>query len=415
MKRILIATLVLVGLLGCAKTAGHVNYAVSISATDRPESRLEAVAQGSNRFACDLYRELSPMKGNLCVSPFSVAVVLAMVAEGAQGQTADELRKALGLSDIPAAEISEGYRELLAALVPGRRSEGTAWTLANRLYGLDGYRFNRNFVAELEADFASTLVPADFASDPQGARRQINRWVESATKRKIRELLPANAVNRLSVLVLVNALLLRAQWADPFREGLTAKRPFRTPDGPVSPPTMNKTDSLKYASTREARLVDLHYRGGELAMTLILPRKGKSLETLQKRFTAQKFSGWIAKLHSERVRLTLPRFAVHRQYDLIEPLSKLGIRSLFEPLSSDLSGISMDDPLYVSLVAHQGYTSIDEKGTEAAAATASGTKFGFSSDAKPIAFHVDQPFLFVIRHRATGTILFIGRIVDPTS
>ena len=173
-----------------------------------------------------------------------------MVAEGAQGQTADELRKALGLSDIPAAEISEGYRELLAALVPGRRSEGTAWTLANRLYGRDGYRFNRDFVAGLEADFAPTLVPADFAKAPQGARRQINRWVESATNKKIRELLPADTVNYLTVLVLVNALLLRAQWADPFLEDLTAKRPFHTSDGLVSPPTMNKTSRLSPPRSR---------------------------------------------------------------------------------------------------------------------------------------------------------------------
>jgi serpin B len=355
-----------------------------------------------------------PDAPNVVLSPASIVLALAMVRPGARGETAAQMDAVLG--SLATNEHAAWLNALDAALATrsGRYPDGSGTPrqvtlrLANAAFGQRGLAFQPAYLAVLAEDFGAGLRLVDYQSDPDGARQTINGWVDQATEGRISQLLAPGAVDPLTRLVLVNALYFAAPWLVPFPAAASGPAPFRLANGEtVEVPTMHLQGDLRYSAQGGWQALELPYVGGSLALTLVLPpdqgATGLSQATLD---------GLLAGLGQRSVRLALPRFTVETRANLVEPLAALGISLLFDPQRADLSGISAQEQLYVTTVAHQARIRVDEAGTEAAAATA--VVVGTTAlPADEVEVRVDRPFWFVLRDLPTGAVLFLGRVGDP--
>lgn len=389
---------------------------MSLPATARgPSEPAKALAEGSNRFAVDLYAALRDRPGNVLVSPYSVETALAMVSEGARGETAAQMAKVLGLP----ADAAAAYRALAAALVPatveedGKEIPAYQTRVANRVWVQDGLDLVPAFVKAMEGPFDAPVGRIDFR-ETEKARAAINGWVAEHTNDRIRDIVPEGLPTPDTLLALANAIWFKAAWADPFEKRWTKEAPFTTAAGDeVAANLMLRNGRYPYADAGDAALVEIPYRGGETSMVIVLPKAKDGLPALEAGLDATKLEGWIDRLSGEQVMLRLPRFSFTADYDLSTVLPGMGMKNAFTAGAADFSGITTREPLYVGPVLHKAFIAVDEAGTEAAAATVvMMLKGGAPRD--PAVFTADHPFLFLIRHRATGTILFLGRVTDPT-
>lgn len=402
-------------------------------------SRLEFdAALSTNTVGLDLYRELARTRPgtNLIVSPYSIESALALAYAGAEGGTREEMARVLRL---PADNqpLQAGFAGLRAALTQvaedsqrladtrtkaGKPTDPIAWSAANRLFGQTDYAFRDSFLTLMRDGFAAPFAPLDFRINYERSRLTINAWVEEQTRQKITDLLPAGALDESTRLVLVNALYLKAPWETPFEKTLTTPRAFRLASG-ASPqvPTMQRTGTMGYALDDGFTVVTLDYLGGGLQFVLALPAEGQAIDAAAARVTPSHFSRWakLGDTSRQNVALSLPRFKVKGStLALGQALRALGMKNAFdEPRgSANFEGIAPrrpDEYLAMSEVYHQTYVALDEEGTEAAAATAV-VIVGVTSLPPPaIEVRVDRPFLFALQHRASGTCLFLGRIMDP--
>jgi serpin B len=302
-------------------------------------------------------------------------------------------------------------------------SAGPEYTLqlANRLFGAKRFDFVESFIALTRDRYLAALELLDFAGNPEASRRQINTWVEERTRHRIKNLLPPTSVSKDSRLVLVNALYFKGPWEQPFSEHATKPAPFHV-DPRKSPlvTTMHATGYYHYAERDDVRLLRLPYRGNDLLMTVVLPRKRLDLPAVERGIDGETLKRWLGATYDMKwVSLALPRFTIRpaESVDLKRTLIALGMRRPFERFEADFSGIAdppaPEDRLYIGNVFHQAFVEVAEKGTEAAAATAVGMKRAGGMPGEPIAFNVDHPFLFVIHSRDPAAVLFIGRVVDP--
>jgi serpin B len=366
---------------------------------------------------------------NFALSGASIELALAMTAGGAQGQTSSEMRKAMALADADqpgelgravmahwAAEAaaSTGYTPKGEEPVPGVTLE-----TANRLYGEASYTFESDFLAATQRDFGAPLETVDFIGAFEGARATINRWVAERTHDKIEELLPANSLDSLTRLVLVNALYFKGQWSYPFRESDTHDADFMVDGQSVKVPTMVKAEGYGHKRDKDLEIVSIPYLGGRFAMTIVMPTGTASVEGLQKGLDARRWGQLTDGLPRERVQLYLPKFKVEPEtsIELTGALKSLGMVVPFDPNAADFrmmaNPANPDDLLYIAKVFHQAVVEVDEKGTEAAAATAVVMAARGGAPAPPPVLRIDRPFLFSISDTATGGILFLGRVADP--
>jgi len=341
------------------------------------------------RFAPALFAQLRDAPGNVVCSPVSVALALAMAAEGARGETQRELHAVLG--DVPAPPDPGAVR----------------LHVANRLFGERAYAFHPAFLERLRDAYGAPPALVDFAGDPDGARVQINAWVAEQTQARIRDLIAPGAVTPDTRLALVNALYFLADWETPFDSGLTHDAPFA---GTRDVPTMHRTGVMGHVAIDGWAAVELPYRDSALAMLVVLPDAiGADLP----------LGVLTAGLTAQRVALSLPKFTVDpaQALELTPALRALGIRLAFDRFAADFRGIAdppdPDDRLSISDVFHKAFVKVDEEGTEAAAATALLMQRAAGIPEPAIAFRVDRPFLFAIRDRASGQVLFLGRVTDP--
>ncbi len=394
-------------------------------------------AVATNAVGLDLFRELARTRPgtNLIVSPYSIESALALAYVGADGGTREELARALHFPADSAA-VATGFAGLRSALEKtaadsraladartkaGERTDPIEWSAANRLFGQQDYAFRDAFLTLMRDGFAAPFEPMDFRRDPERSRLTINGWVETQTRRKITDLIPAGALTEDTRLVLINALYLKAPWQKPFEKTATTPRPFRpATGGSRNVPTMNQTGSFGYATDEGFTIVTLNYLGLDLQFVLALPDEGLSVEAVAGKLTATHLARWarLADTSRRNVALYLPKFTVKgATVPLGTALRALGMRSAFdEPRGSAnfdrIAPRRPDDYLAISDVFHQTYVALDEEGTEAAAATAVVLISVASAPPPPLEVRVDRPFLFAIQHRTSGVCLFFGRIMD---
>lgn len=398
-------------------------------------------ASATNQLGLDLYRQLSKENSdtNLVLSPYSITTALALAYTGSDGTTRTEMARAL---HFPAddLQLQDSLNSLCADLdkvtadsvtfakdakEEGGSSDPIEWHLANRLYGQTGYAFRDAFLTRMKDGYGAALEPVNFRQDAPTARLVINRWVEDQTREKIRDLIPDSGVTADTRLVLVNALYLKAPWAHPFEPALTQPAPFYVGGTRAhSVPTMAIQRHFRYRHAEGVTTIIVPYVGTELQFVIFLPDKHKGLESLEARLTAD-FLRASGKPNNDPashayVRLFLPKLRLAGpSLGLSNVLQTLGMKSAFDrpPGSADFGRIAERHPdsyLSISAVIHKTFLELDEKGTEAAAATAIVMMTGsVAPPPKPIEVRVDRPFLFAIQHRKTGLCLFFGRVADP--
>jgi serpin B len=265
----------------------------------------------------------------------------------------------------------------------------------------------------LKKDYRADAISADFKKSAETIRTAINQWVSDRTEKKIPTLIAPHMLTPDTRAVLVNAIYFKASWAEAFTPDATADGPFFvTPDRSVSAPLMRKSAHFGYAKVDGAQLVELPYGDDQLSMVIVIPTDRGGLHGVEKQLPAQ-LATWIGHLSATMVDLTLPRFKLAGSFSLAESMKRIGMPLPFTFPGADFSGIDDTKLLYISELVHKAIVTVDEKGTEAAAATASSMEAG-GMPQQPVVVRADRPFVFLIRDRGTGAILFMGRIVDPT-
>jgi serine protease inhibitor len=400
-------------------------------------TNFDLAATATNQLAVDLHRQLATDNENLCVSPYSIESALAMTFAGADGETRSEMARVLHFpgdaSAVPAsfASLQHSLEEMSAKTAElvkqakrfGGPSEPITLSIANRLFAQKGYDFRQAFLSLVKQNYGAAFEPIDFIADASGATQHINKWVADQTRNRIRDLIPASALNETTRLVLANALYLKASWADPFSEKTTKPEPFHVRGGtPVDVPMMRKTDKhFGYTQREEFTAVSLPYTGDDLQFLVLLPDEINGLHALESKLTAELLAQ-CAKLQTRDVDLHLPKFKLEPPtIALAEKFEALGMKAAFDQPRGSANFDRMaprkaNDYLYISQVFHKTFIAVDEKGIEAAAATAVAMMTATalrSPPPPPIEVKVDRPFIYAIQHVPSGVCLFLGRVTDP--
>jgi serpin B len=376
-----------------------------------------AVADGGNRFAFDLYQQLRNESGNLFSSPASVSVALAMTYAGAGGPTESEMAATLHF-DLPKDQIAAGMAELLASWQASDEKQGFRLDIANRLWGERDFAFLPEFLEVTRTQYGAELATVDFRRNREEARQTINGWVEQETENKISNLIPSADALQDARLVLTNAVYFKGGWSAPFSKGATAKDDFRVSTSQsIKVPLMRQQDEFRYAAADGVQILELPYGDRSLSMIVILPEQTDGLSDLETKLTQDSFENWTGMLTSQEVIVSLPKFKTTCEFELGESLRALGMTSAFDATSADFSGMTAKVELYLSAVFHKAFVDVNEEGTEAAAATGAVMTLASATIDEPVpqVFRADHPFVFAIRDNRNGAILFLGRVVDPTS
>ena len=388
---------------------------------------MSALADGNSRFAFDLYATLAGTDGNLFFSPHSISVALAMTYAGARGETERQMAETLRFY-LAQDRLHEAFNALDLSLVPQEpaaepeEDEKTfRLSIANSVWGQEDYDFLPDFLDTLAVNYGDGVRPVDFQHDPENARVQINDWVAEATEERISNLIPQDAIDQYTRMVLANAIYFKAAWQHTFDERATTDLPFHLPDGSERDvPMMRQQANFRYAIGDGYQAVELPYKGGDVAMTILLPDTGRFRE-FEESLSGESLGDILDSLDYTSVRLTMPKFEMESAFNLSDTLKAMGMPDAFDDTAANFSGMDGqlcrargDICLLISNVLHKAFVSVDEAGTEAAAATAvivGVTRAVFQPE--PIQLVVDRPFLFIIRHQKTGAILFVGRVLSP--
>jgi len=381
------------------------------SQADRPDTA--ALVQGNSEFAARLYQQLAAReKGNLFFSPYSISNALAMTYAGARGNTAAEMKATLHFR-LPDEQLHPAFARLIAQLHGKGKQRTFQLSVANRLWGQKDYGFLPEFTRIGADHYGAGLEEVDYVRAAEAARLRINAWVAEQTQQKIKDLIPPNVLDDMTRLVLTNAIYFKAAWASPFEEKQTSPGDFQLGDGKtVKVPMMRQKWRTTFADLGDFAMVKLPYEHGEQSMLVMLPKKSDGLPALEKQLTADNLARWTAQLRDHRVDLMLPKFKVTAEFQLNDVLKEMGMRDAFIFGKANFSGMATRELLYITAVLHKAFVDVNEAGTEAAAATA--VVVGTRSLPPAATFHADRPFLFLIRDETSGTILFLGRVVNPS-
>jgi len=373
----------------------------------------QVVNEGGIRFLQSVEKQSS---GNICLSPYSIQSALAMTFAGSDGSTRGQMAEALGFPKNP-VDLAGDFQKLDADLAASVQVSGSDSTLrvANRLFGALGFSFRPGFLDLLKEAFSAPLEPLDFKKNPPLAAEAINHWVEKQTGERIKNLIPPNALTRDTTLVLVNALYFKMPWAEEFPGAATKPRPFLVGGREkVNVPTMSNTGSLRYLQSQGFTAVGIPFRKGQFQLLILLPDRQTPSALPTGRFLEE-----CASLPSAEVSLFLPKFRLEPPtLSLAETLQSLGMKAAFDIPQGSANFDAMaprkpDDYLYLSDVFHKTFFALDEKGVEAAAATAVVMMRATSMPPDPVEVRVDRPFLFAIQHISSSACLFLGRVTDP--
>jgi serpin B len=406
---ILLPALALAGCGGGKDHTGAQKSSVSRAAPSAPAADVRAEAAADDAFAGRLYATLAPSQQTFAISPFSISQALAMTSAGARGATRAQLERAVGFA-LPQDRLHAALNAIDSALA-ARERDGIKLDVANSLWGQSGLRFAPPFLDTLARDYGAAMQLVDYRADADGAARRINAWVAAHTHDKIQRLLAPGTLDQSTRLVLVNAVYLKADWADPFDPNETAPGAFHAAGGDVRARFMHREDAMPYVRGDGYQAVELPYKGGQLAMDLILPDQGR-LADVEARVGTGGVAKLIAGMRPARVALGLPKLDLTSRFELADALEALGARDIFSD-HADLSGITTQEPLQLARVVHQVKLLVDEKGTEAAAATAPVASATAAPAEPPIDLTLDRPFVLAVRDNATGEDLFLARVEKP--
>ena len=376
-------------------------------------SRHSAYSDANNAFGFDLWRTVR--KGdNLSIAPASISLALGMTWTGARGTTAEQMGRAMHLGgDVPSMATAMG--EQLRAW--NEHGDDYELRVVDRLFGEKTAKFDADFLALMQRSYGAPLEPVDFIHGYEQARVHINDWVEDSTKDRIRDLLPEDSLSELTRLVLTNAVYFKGDWQHAFDANDTYDGTFHVRGNEASSrKLMHQFGTFGYAKKDGVQIVELPYKGGDLALDIVLPERKDGIDEIARTIDDTRFAELVGALQPTGVQLTLPKFKLEMSgsLPLKDPLKKLGMELAFTT-GADFSGMSTAiHPLFIDDVYHKTFVAVDEEGTEAAAATAVVMRTESAMvipDGTP--FVADHPFMFVLRDVKSGTIMFLGQVVDP--
>lgn len=367
----------------------------------------EMLAAGNRAFALDLYGALRTQDGNFFYSPYSISAALAMAYAGAGGETQRQMAETLHFT-LPPQEVHPAFNALDLSLM----TPETAFRLnvANALWAQAGYDFLPSYLDTLAVHYGAGLRLADFTQDAsrEDARQAINQWVSEQTAGKIAELLQRGSLSADARLVLLNAIYFKGEWIVPFQGDM--EYDFTRLDGSqITVPVMSRRANTPYTFGEGYEAFELAYKGDRVRMLVLVPDAG-TFETFEQSLDDARLAEIMIGLESTDLQVTMPKFEFESRFMLRDALAGLGMSDAFAPGAADFSGLDGTGDLFIQSVIHQAYVAVDEEGTEAAAAT--GIVIGIVS--MPQTINVDRPFLFLIHDAETDTVLFMGRVLDPT-
>ncbi len=369
------------------------------------------LVRGNQAFALDLYQKLRHNQGNLFFSPYSITTALAMTYAGARGNTETEMAQTLHFK-LEQERLHETLAVLQNKLNAVQEEGDVLLSVANALWPQIGYDFLASYLDLVRQFYGVSITSLDYGN-PEVARIQINTWVEDETQGKIKDLIPPGMLDSLTMLVLTNAIYFKGNWANQFDEKRTKDTPFwLTPERAVDASMMTQKRSFRYGGTGGLQVLELPYVGDDLSMVVLLPREIDGLNALEDALTTENLSAWTERIWEQEVEVHLPRFKLSSSFNLGETLVAMGMNDAFG--DADFSGMTGERDLYISEVLHKAFVDVNEEGTEAAAATAVIMTRMSLVDMGPTIFKADHPFIFLIRDKFSGSILFLGRVTDPT-
>jgi serpin B len=384
---------------------------IVVGNTEAAVPDVNAFAAANTAFAFDLYGRLKETGGNLFFSPYSISTALAMTVSGARGATAAQMALVLHL---PAdANATAAFGQLQKSLQEEAQKSGCQLNIANALWGQKGHPFLESFLAVTRAGYGAGLKEVDFAQSEE-ARQTINAWVEQQTKDKIKDLIGPGVLDPQTRLVLTNAIYFKGDWASQFKKENTADANFfPAPGKSVKVPMMHQKSDFAYGETDQAQVLSLPYKGKTLSMLVLLPKEKSSLAAVENCLNMKGLESILGRLSEQEVQVFLPKFKMTcGPLELTNMLVALGMKDAFSPEAADFSGMDGRRDLCVSNVVHKAFVEVNEEGTEAAAAT--GVVMRLTAVRMTPVFRADRPFVFLIRENQTGSILFIGRMMNPT-
>jgi serpin B len=380
----------------------------------QPARAAEPLYEGNTTFAFDLYTQLKAKEGNLFFSPYSISTCLAMTYAGARGETEKQMATVLHFSQ-KQDQLHFAFGDLQRQLNEVGTRKGVELNIANALWAQRGHPFLPEFLKIGTSQYDAKLNQVDFGTEAESASREINRWVEGKTKNKIQNILAPGSLNGATRLALVNAIYFKGEWVRRFDKNATYPGIFYLANTrKVDVPFMFHTDKIKYMEDDSIQAVELPYRGNELSMVILLPKEVEACSQLERSLNLRNLSSWLKAMKSQEVDLFVPKFKMESTFDLSREFEKMGMRDAFHD-NANFSGMDGTTNLFISSVSHKAWVEVSEEGTEAAAATAVAVyTLGISHEPPHPTFRADHPFIFLIRHNRSGSILFLGRLADPT-
>lgn len=375
----------------------------------------QGVVEGNNRFAFKLFHQVQGgTTGNQFYSPFSISTALAMVYAGARNETALQMSQTLNFD--PSDKFHSDYKHLLGELHEGTEGK-IKLNIANGLWAQKDFKFFDAYFDLVKSNYNSELKNVDFTDDSEreATRNEINAWVEKNTNNRIRNILSQRDLNALTRLVLVNAIYFYGDWATPFKKERTKTKDFTLIDGTKDTvPFMNQVGRYNYYEDSKIQAIEIPYNDNKASMVIFLPNTTDGIAEIGKALDYKYYQEIIGSLQSTDVRLSLPKFKMDFRFEMGNTLSQMGMPLAFSQGGADFSGMTGNRDLCISKVIHQAFIKVDEKGTEAAAATVVTMERTMAPQhVEPKIFNADHPFIFLIKDNITGGILFMGKIMKP--
>lgn len=377
--------------------------------TNATAESITSLTNSMNTFSFNMYKEITLENNeNIFFSPYSIFVALSMTYEGARGDTADEMYNILGFpqnNDTTLCSFGSIYNKF------NQNKEYTLNT-ANALWVKKGYKFLDSYLSFIRDYYMGKATEVNF-SDRANAAALINDWIKDNTGGKIKDLIKESDISDALTMILTNAIYFKGLWANQFDVEDTMERDFELSNGEtISVPTMSLSNddiNWNYMENDELQILELPYKGDKLSMFILLPKEN-NITALEEMLTLENFTNWKMDLYETNVEVKLPKFKLETEYNLKEHLQNMGMKIPFTP-NADFSGMNGKQDLFIEKVRHKAFIEVDEEGTEAAAATS--VDMALTAIPNTIEFNCDHPFIFLIQHKETGVILFMGKVGNP--
>ena len=422
MKKIGLIAIVVICLIAIAAIFSFINYqkpgsevqTKTIKLADDTNATAESVnslVDSLNDFSFNFYQQIkSNEDGNIFFSPYSIFVALSMAYEGAKGNTASEIQNVLNILQNDSTTLGT-FGKIYNLL--NQNQDGYTISTANAFWANQDYRFLPEYLSLLENFYIAEAYELDFANNAVAAEI-INSWIEEQTQDKIKDMISSDMLSELTKLVLTNAIYFKGLWANPFNLDNTYETDFELTSGDTVKVNMMKSDSensiFNYTETDDLQILELQYSGNNLSMIIVLPKEN-NITIAESAINANNLANWRNDFFEQEINVEIPRFKFEKKYNLNDLLQEMGIIDAFSPGSADFSGMDGTNNLFISKALHQSFIDVNEEGTEAAAATAVIVELTAIPEQKE--FKADHPFVFLIQHKLTGALLFMGKVMNP--